>query len=76
MPFKEIRKALFDYNAARSDELSFAENEILFIINNNSSGTGNDNNNEEWLKAKVRRSIENQVLQFEGLVPSNYIDKV
>ncbi|KAF8755501.1 SLA1 homology domain 1, SHD1 [Rhizoctonia solani] len=56
---QEAKKAvaLYDYNAANPDELSFEQGEILTIINNNGEGW--------WHCANESRQI--------GLVPCNYI---
>jgi len=53
-------KALYPYSASDSDELSFQEGEIIYIVSEDSSG---------WWNGKL-------ITGKTGLFPSNYIEKI
>ena len=52
----KVHKALYDYNAQRSDELSFKEGDIIYVLDMISD--------RNWWKAKIGNEV--------GLIPSNY----
>lgn len=55
----QVVKAIYPYNATRSDELTFDEGDLLYIIDkSNANG---------WWKARVGDKT--------GLIPSNYVDE-
>ncbi|CAG8513808.1 2519_t:CDS:10, partial [Dentiscutata heterogama] len=61
--------ALYDYTAQNDDEISFKEDDILYIL---------ENDDEEWWKAKLKiekNGDENTEEGQIGLVPSNYIQE-
>ncbi|CAG8743870.1 45816_t:CDS:10, partial [Gigaspora margarita] len=62
--------ALYDYTAQNDDEISFKEDDILYIL---------ENDDEEWWKAKLKieksEGDENTQEDQIGLVPSNYIQE-
>ncbi|CAG8456662.1 8276_t:CDS:10 [Gigaspora rosea] len=62
--------ALYDYIAQNDDEISFKEDDILYIL---------ENDDEEWWKAKLKigksEGDENTQEDQIGLVPSNYIQE-
>ncbi|CAG8490450.1 5943_t:CDS:10 [Dentiscutata erythropus] len=62
--------ALYDYTAQNDDEISFKEDDILYIL---------ENDDDEWWKAKLKieksEGDENTEEGQIGLVPSNYIQE-
>ena len=52
----KVYRALYDYAAQRSDELSFSEGDMIYILDMISD--------KSWFKAKIGAN--------QGLVPSNY----
>lgn len=52
----KVYKALYDYTAQGPDELSFKENDIIYVLDMISD--------QNWWKAKIGNQI--------GLIPSNY----
>lgn len=52
----KVYRAMYDYKAQRDDELSFAEGDVIYILDMISS--------KDWWKAKCNEKV--------GLVPSNY----
>lgn len=52
----KVYRALYDYTAQRPDELSFKENDIIYVLDMLSD--------LNWWKAKVGSDI--------GLIPANY----
>ena len=52
----KVYRALYDYAAQRSDELSFSEGDMIYILDMISD--------KSWFKAKIGSN--------QGLVPSNY----
>jgi len=53
-------KAMYPYSATDSDELSFQEGDIIYIVSEDSSG---------WWNGKL-------INGKTGLFPSNYIEKI
>ena len=64
MPYNNAVRALYTYQATDPDELSFEEDDILFIIKD-----GDDEG--EWLNAVNLKDVN-----VEGLVPANYVETV
>lgn len=54
-------RALYDYEAQDSDEVSFAEGDLIFEVNSIDGG---------WMTGRVERT--GQV----GMLPANYIEQV
>lgn len=67
MPYGEVLKALYTYEAAAEDEMSFNEDELLCIIKD-----GAIEHDENWLLACSLKSETGQT----GLVPANYVEPV
>jgi actin cytoskeleton-regulatory complex protein SLA1 len=69
--YVSICKALYDYEAQNEDELSFKEDDVLYIL---------DNDDEEWWKAKLKipkdANGENDEEGPIGLIPCNYAQEV
>ena len=61
-----ICKALYSYEANNPDELSFKEDDILFITDNYS--------NTEWWQANLKIPGSDELIS--GIIPSNYIQDV
>jgi len=65
--------ALYDYTAHTDDELTFHEDDVLYIL---------ENDDEDWWKAKLKSTntegegSENSEEHSIGLVPRNYIQEV
>ncbi|CAG8625192.1 10688_t:CDS:10 [Funneliformis caledonium] len=57
--------ALYDYTAQTDDELSFHEDDVLYIL---------ENDEEDWWKAKLK-SANTEGEHLIGLVPRNYIQE-
>ncbi|KAI8996846.1 hypothetical protein BDB01DRAFT_830492 [Pilobolus umbonatus] len=63
MKFCGVYKALYKYQAQNDEELTFQEDDVLYVINND---------DPHWFKAQTKLSnLDNS----EGLIPSNYIEK-
>lgn len=62
MPYAEVVKALYAYEALASDELSFAEDELLCVI---------ESRDDDWLLARPLQDVDRC-----GLVPANYVEPV
>ena len=54
-----VVQALYPYHSQHADELSFAEGDLLYIIESGKTESG-------WLKAKCKGKI--------GLIPGNYVE--
>ena len=69
MPLNYINicKALYDYTAQTDDELTFHEDDVLYIL---------ENDDEDWWKAKLKISNAEDAENSIGLVPRNYIQEV
>lgn len=65
--YKNICIALYDYFAQNDDELSFKEDDVLYIL---------ENDDDEWWKAKLKIKGESEDEGPIGVVPSNYIQEV
>lgn len=65
MPYINVVKALYSYEAADSDELSFSEDELLCIL------PGGGDRDDSWLLAMPLKRSE-----VSGLVPANYVEPV
>jgi hypothetical protein len=66
MKYITICKALYDYEPQTDEEVSFKEDDILYIL---------ENDDPDWWKAQLKTVSLDQVGPI-GLVPSNYIDEV
>jgi actin cytoskeleton-regulatory complex protein SLA1 len=71
MKISQVVKALFDYNAQSKEELSFKEDEILYLIVDSDD---RDYEHQDWWLARKKQptSGENEV----GWLPSNYVAEV
>lgn len=67
MPYDSVVRALYAYEATAGDELTFAEDEILYIL------PDEEGRDDSWLLARPLRS-ENP--ELSGLVPANYVAPV
>ncbi|KAI8341915.1 hypothetical protein BC941DRAFT_369299 [Chlamydoabsidia padenii] len=65
MKYTTICKALYDYEPQTDEEVSFKEDDILYIL---------ENDDPDWWKAQLKTTSLDQVGPV-GLVPSNYIDE-
>ena len=54
-----VRRAMYDYNAADTDEVSFVEGDIITYCQPIDAG---------WMEGTVDRT------QQRGMLPSNYVD--
>lgn len=66
MKYITICKALYDYEPQTDEEVSFKEDDILYIL---------ENDDPDWWKAQLKTVSLDQVGPI-GLIPSNYIDEV
>ncbi|CAG8532527.1 1432_t:CDS:2 [Rhizophagus irregularis] len=68
MPLNYINicKALYDYTALTDDELTFHEDDVLYIL---------ENDDEDWWKAKLKISNAEEAENSIGVVPRNYIQE-
>ncbi|KXN70042.1 hypothetical protein CONCODRAFT_7435 [Conidiobolus coronatus NRRL 28638] len=64
--FKKIVRCLYDYESYEEGELSFKEDDILYIL---------DDSDSEWWKAITELNVE-ETAQNSGLIPFNYIEEV
>ncbi|CAG8560162.1 942_t:CDS:10 [Diversispora eburnea] len=65
--YKSICIALYDYSAQNDDEISFKEDDVLYIL---------ENDDDEWWKAKLKiKEGEGEAEGPIGVVPSNYIQE-
>lgn len=58
--FQRVYRALYDYEAQDSDEVSFAEGDLIFEVNSIDGG---------WMTGRVERT--GQI----GMLPANYIEQ-
>jgi hypothetical protein len=66
MKYVEVCKALFDYDARTEEELSIAENDVLYVI---------EKEDEEWWRTELKQA-NGQEPGPVGLVPANYLEEV
>jgi hypothetical protein len=66
MKYVEVCKALFDYDARTEEELSIAENDVLYVI---------EKEDEEWWRAELKQANGHEPGPV-GLVPANYLEEV
>jgi hypothetical protein len=64
--FKKIVRCLYDYESFEEGELSFKEDDILYIL---------DDSDSEWWRAITELNVE-ETAQNSGLIPFNYIEEV
>lgn len=57
---QRVYKALYDYEAQDSDEVSFAEGDMIFEVNSIDGG---------WMTGRVQRTGQ------MGMLPANYIEQ-
>ena len=69
MAYKKILKALYDYEAAAEDELSFREGDLLGIIEDESNEEGDDG----WYYGCNVLMNQSEV---NGFIPKNYCEEV
>lgn len=67
MKYTTICKALYDYTAQSDEELTFKEDDILYILDKDED--------PDWWKAQLKPASLDQVGPI-GLVPANYVDEV
>lgn len=67
MKYTSICKALYDYKAQSEDELTFKEDDVLYILDKEED--------PDWWKAQLKTASLDQVGPV-GLVPANYVDEV
>lgn len=67
MAYVSLCRALYDYTASAEDELSFAEDALLYVV---------EADDEEWWKAKLKSGESAQEEDGPiGLVPANYVEE-
>lgn len=66
MAYVQLAKALYDYEAQAGDELSFKEDDTLYIL---------EAEDAEWFKAKLRKLNTDDADDQVGLVPANYVEE-
>ncbi|KAI9498459.1 hypothetical protein BDB00DRAFT_449648 [Zychaea mexicana] len=66
MKYTAVCKALYDYKAQSDEELTFSEDNILYILDKD--------DDPDWWKAQLKTPSLDQVGPI-GLVPANYIDE-
>ncbi|KAK0569100.1 cytoskeletal protein binding protein [Tilletia horrida] len=64
MAYVAYCKALYDYAAQAADELALAEDDVLYIL---------ENDDAEWWKAKLKKPDSEE--EAVGLVPANYVEE-
>lgn len=67
MGFKGVYRAIYDYKPQAEGELTIAEGDLLYILENDSD--------DGWWKAK-KKSGSTDVDEPVGLIPNNYIEEV
>ena len=67
MKYTAVCKALYDYEAQSDEELSFKEDNMLYILDKD--------DDPDWWKAQLKTVSLEEVGPI-GLVPANYIDEV
>lgn len=65
MAYVALSRALYDYTATADDELSFAEEALLYVL---------DASDPEWHKAKLKPPPGAEDDERIGLVPANYLE--
>lgn len=63
MVFLNVVKALYTYESSQEDEISFQEDDILYVT---------EENDADWWSAVLKKDSE----RVHGLVPSNYFEQV
>lgn len=63
----EVFKALYTYEVCAEDELAFAEDDLLWIVDK----TPPDAEDGQWWMARLVRDETQQ-----GLIPTNYVERV
>lgn len=66
MKYIDVCKALYDYEAGSEDELSFKEDDILYIL---------ERDDDDWWKAQLKLQQPDEVGPI-GLIPANYASEV
>jgi hypothetical protein len=66
MKYIDVCKALYDYEAGSEDELSFKEDDILYIL---------ERDDDDWWKAQLKFQQPDEVGPI-GLIPANYASEV
>lgn len=67
MYYTSVCKALYDYKAQSDDELTFNEDDILYILDKEED--------PDWWRAQLKpQSLEQE--GPVGMVPANYVDEV
>ncbi|KAJ2397657.1 cytoskeletal protein binding protein, partial [Coemansia sp. RSA 2603] len=67
MPLIEVRRAIYTYEPADSDELALKEGDVIYITNND---------DPDWLQAKRKQSDLDDGPEERGLVPANHTELV
>jgi actin cytoskeleton-regulatory complex protein SLA1 len=71
MRYAQSVKALFDYNAQTEEELSFKEDDTLYVLQIEGEETYD---NKDWWLAKKSGMTEEE--KETGWIPSNYVAEV
>lgn len=66
MKYVAVSKALYDYEALSDEELSFKEDNVLYVL---------ENDDPDWWKAQLKTPSLDEVGPV-GLVPANYVSEV
>ncbi|KAG2175025.1 hypothetical protein INT43_006087, partial [Umbelopsis isabellina] len=65
MKYIDVCRALYDYEAGSEDELSFKEDDILYIL---------ERDDEDWYKAQLKLQQPDEIGPV-GLIPANYVSE-
>lgn len=66
MKYVAVCKALYDYDAQESEEVSMKEGDVVYVV---------DNSDPSWLEVQLKMPSVNQIGPV-GLVPANYVEEV
>ncbi|KAJ1796106.1 hypothetical protein LPJ75_007308 [Coemansia sp. RSA 2598] len=67
MPLVEVRRAIYTYDPADSDELALKEGDVIYILSND---------DPDWLQAKKKPGEFEDGPEEKGLVPANHTELV
>ncbi|CAM0140066.1 cytoskeletal protein binding protein [Umbelopsis sp. WA50703] len=65
MKYIDVCRALYDYEAGSEDELSFKEDDILYIL---------ERDDDDWYKAQLKLQQPDEIGPV-GLIPANYVSE-
>lgn len=66
MKYVAVCKALYDYDAQASEEVSMKEDDIIYVV---------DNSDPSWLEVQLKMPSVDQIGPV-GLVPASYVEEV